>query len=55
MDRPVIPCARAYVLKKGEHLAMIDRERRRRRGTFWAILVVAGLDVLLWAAFSLAG
>jgi hypothetical protein len=29
------------------------RQIRRRRQTFWAVLFVAGLDVLLWAAFAL--
>jgi hypothetical protein len=33
--------------------AVTHRDVRRRRQTFWAILFVAGLDVLLWAAFAL--
>jgi len=53
VHRPVIPCARAYVLREEEDRRMTAREVRRRKGTYWAILVVAGLDVLLWAVFAL--
>lgn len=49
--RLVIPCTRAYVLWIVE-ADLADLARRRRRQSFWAIVLVACVDVLMWAAFS---
>ena len=49
--RLVIPCTRAYVFWIVE-ADLADLARRRRRQSFWAIVLVACVDVLMWAAFS---
>ena len=49
--RLVIPCTRAYVSWIVE-AELEDLTRRRRRQSFWAIVLVACVDVLMWAAFS---